>query len=89
MEIGIKKTVTVDAKVLIIHCQVSDKFCGAIYGAEGEVLKEFEDEYVPDFMPGDHFGDYIILRVDIDTGQILNWVKPSEERLMECINGEE
>ena len=29
--------------------------------------------YVPDFMPGQHFGDYVELIIDVDTGIILNW----------------
>jgi hypothetical protein len=37
--------------------------------------------YVPDFMPGDHFGDYVMLDIDIDTGKIVNWRKPSEAAL--------
>ena len=87
MQIRIIKTVDVDAKVLVVHCKVRDEFCGAICGADGDVIKEFEDAYVPDFMPGDHFGDYIILKIDIDTGQILNWVRPSEAQLIDCIEG--
>ena len=86
MRIRIKKTVDVDATELIIHCRVRDEFCGAICDADGGVLHEFEDAYVPDFMPGDHCGDYLCLKIDIDTGQILNWVRPLEEQLIECIS---
>jgi len=37
--------------------------------------------YVPDFMPGEHFGDYIELEIELSTGRILNWKKPSKETL--------
>jgi hypothetical protein len=33
----------------------------------------FYSGYVPDWMPGQHFGDYVELEVDPETGQILNW----------------
>lgn len=39
--------------------------------------------YVPDWFPGNHNGDYIILNIDTDTGQILNWNKPTKKQLKE------
>ena len=33
--------------------------------------------YVPEWMPGEHFGDYVELDIDVETGKILNWDKPS------------
>lgn len=32
---------------------------------------------VPDFFPGEHYGDYLILNIDLETGQIKNWKKPA------------
>ena len=40
------------------------------------------DGYVPDFMPGDHFGDYIELAIDPETGKILNWDNPSDKKMI-------
>lgn len=37
--------------------------------------------YVPKFFPGEHFGDYVQLEIDVDTGQIMNWKKPTEKEL--------
>ena len=37
--------------------------------------------YVPEFFPEDHYGDYVELEIDIDTGQILNWKKPTQKEL--------
>jgi len=34
---------------------------------------------------GEHYGDYIILDIDIDSGQITNWVTPSAESIQEWI----
>jgi len=33
---------------------------------------------VPEMMPGEHCGDYVEIDIDIATGKILNWKKPSE-----------
>jgi hypothetical protein len=37
--------------------------------------------YVPDFFPEEHWGDYVMLDIDIDTGKILNWKVPTQEQL--------
>jgi len=39
--------------------------------------------YVPALMPGKHYGDYVMLDIDLDTGRILNWKKPSVETVEE------
>ena len=88
MEINQLKQVKVNAKTLRIHMKVRDQFEADLKDADGEVLKEYEG-YVPDFMPEQHYGDYLILDIDIDTGQITNWVKPSAEQIEEFINAEE
>lgn len=88
MEINQLKQVKVNAKTLRIHMKVRDQFEADLKDADGEVLKEYEG-YVPDFMPEQHYGDYLILDIDIDTGQITNWVKPSAAQIEEFINAEE
>ena len=75
MEINQLKQVRVDAKTIKIHLKVSDRFSYEIVDAQGAVLHQQEDGYVPDFMPGTHYGDYVILDIDIDTGAITNWKK--------------
>jgi len=37
--------------------------------------------YVPDFFPEQHWGDYVELKIDADTGQILNWKVPTKKDL--------
>lgn len=75
MEINQTKQVKVDAKTISLCTKVSDRFTYSILDAQGEVLHDQDDGYVPDFMPGDHYGDYIMLDIDIDTGHITNWKK--------------
>lgn len=82
MKINAIKTVQVDAKVLKLHLKVRDDFTATLEDAEGQTLTEY-DGYVPNFMPGEHYGDYVILDIDIDTGIILNWSVPSAEQI-EC-----
>lgn len=43
------------------------------------------DSYVPDWMPEEHYGDYIELDIDIETGQILNWKKPTQKQLKDSM----
>jgi len=89
MELEIKKPVKVQAKTISIYCKVCDNFTASIKDQDGETLFEQEDGYVWDIMPGDHYGDYLILDIDIDTGRINNWQKPDAADVMELINRED
>lgn len=88
MKIGIKKEVEVEASVLKIHMKVRDEFSAQLADQDGAIIKDYEG-YVPSFMPGDHYGDYLILDIDMDSGQILNWSKPKTEDVQKFVNGEE
>ena len=58
--------------------------CSDLFSATLQVDSGFVGEYngyVPDFFPGEHYGDYVQMKVDIDTGQILNWRKPTAKEL--------
>lgn len=66
------------ARILSVCGKTSDR-CITVLRVDGEVVKE-TDGYVPDIVPGS-FGDYIELDIDIDTGQIVNWKKPTEKEL--------
>ena len=42
------------------------------------------DGYVPAWFPNSnitHNGDYVELRIDVETGRILNWQKPTQNDL--------
>lgn len=88
MKLNVTKPVEVEAKTLKLHLKVRDDFTANLEDQDGEILKEYEG-YVPDFMPGEHYGDYVILDIDIDTGQIVNWQKPAPEQIQAFINGSE
>ncbi len=76
MEISATKVVKVNAKTLSIHMKCRDTFECSIRDQDGVALKEYEG-YVPGFMPGNHYGDCLLLDIDLDTGQITNWKTPS------------
>jgi hypothetical protein len=38
-------------------------------------------DYVPDYFPEDHYGDYVEFDIDVATGVILNWKKPTQSEL--------
>jgi hypothetical protein len=60
-----------------MNVKCSDMFWAEFTDASGKVIKEY-DGYVPNFMPGEHYGDYVELDIDLSTGRILNWKKPEE-----------
>jgi len=72
-------------KILKICVKCSDRFSAHIE-LKGKTLTH--DGYVPDFMPENHYGDYVELDIDVETGQIVNWVKPTDKQLKEQLNGE-
>lgn len=85
VKIRTKVEKVVEPKLLKVHLKVRDEFSATLVSADGETIKTQDDGYVPSFMPGNHYGDYVILDIDIDTGQITNWKRPSEGELLEWI----
>lgn len=65
-------------RILHICAKCSDMFSANL--SENGEIKTY-DGYVPNFFPEEHYGDYVELKIDIDTGMILNWKKPNEKDL--------
>ena len=89
MEINQIKQVKVNAKTLKIFVKCSDRFGYSIEDQDGTEIFSQDDGYVPDFMPGQHYGDYIILDIDIDTGMVTNWKKPTAQQIEDAMKEEE
>ena len=70
--------------VLSVVAKCSDMFSATLTDINGKVLKE-HDGYVPGFMPGEHYGDYVEIDIDMVSGEILNWKKPSQKAIKEFI----
>lgn len=86
MLVDVKKPIVVDIKRVSIMAKVSDTL-GVNLMSDTECYNY--DGYVPTWFPeeGGH-GDYLDFIIDIETGQILNWKKPSFEELSDFINEE-
>ena len=58
--------------------------CGDLFSAtlekDGQGIGEYSG-YVPGFFPEKHYGDCVILSIDIETGMIVNWKKPTQAQL--------
>lgn len=79
----------VDIKTVSVHVKVCDSGFYDLKDASGKVIATRNEDYVPSIFPGDHYGDYLILDIDIETGLITNWKKPSPEKLLQSFsNGE-
>jgi len=71
-------------KEIRISCKVSDMFYASLVDKSGNELGSY-DGYVPEIIPGG-YGDYVELNIDIETGKITNWKKPSIEEIKKTFN---
>jgi hypothetical protein len=62
---------------ICISAKCSD-LCSASLMNNEETVAE-HDGYVPALMPDEHCGDYVILDIDLETGTILNWKRPTRK----------
>jgi hypothetical protein len=67
--------------IIKICGKTSDLFSANLIGNDGLPKGEPYDGYVPEFMPGDHYGDYVMMDIDVATGHILNWKTPTSKQL--------
>ena len=80
MKVKTKVVKTVEIDHIEIMAKVSDRLSIRFYASDGTYLAGHEG-YVPSFLGKDT--DYLKLVINIDTGQILNWQKPSSSQLEE------
>ncbi len=70
------------AKTISISAKCSDCFSAVVLDKDNKTLFEYNG-YVPDFFPDEHWGDYVILDIELATGRILNWKAPTQKDLDE------
>jgi len=58
-----------------MKAKVGDRFGCSVLDGGGNNIGDYHG-YVPDFFPEKHFGDMVILMIDVKTGQIMNWKAP-------------
>ena len=69
-----------DVKIISVSAKCSD-MCSLQYKrADGTTYFE-HDGYVPHFLGPSGYGDYVQLDIERDTGQILNWKRPTDKDL--------
>jgi hypothetical protein len=73
----------VSIKTVSVVAKCSDLCCVALRDDQGSLLIE-HNGYVPSFFPEKHYGDYVQLEIEMDTGKILNW-KPTQEQVDETV----
>jgi len=69
-------------KTIHISAKCSDMF-DALLREDGKTALEYSG-YVPSWFPNpnaQHYGDYVVLEIDIENGRILNWKKPTQVEL--------
>lgn len=80
MKIPKKVVETVEVKYVRFRAKMRDEGTYILLDPEFKELKESEG-YVPLFFPygkdneENHYGDYVDLWIDLETGQIVNWKK--------------
>lgn len=68
------------ATTAFVSAKCSDLCSVTLYDKDGNEIVE-RNGYVPDWMPDDHYGDYVMLEIELATGKILNWKPPSDAAL--------
>lgn len=68
------------ATTVRIVAKCSDLCFATLMDSDGKAIAE-HNGYVPEFMPGEHYGDYVELDIELATGKVLNWKVPFEEDL--------
>jgi len=85
MEVEVNQPVKVKLKSISVHAKIRDAGSYILRDTNENIIKE-HDGYVPGFFPGEHYGDYLDLVIDIETGTILNWKKIHPETIQEFID---
>jgi len=89
IKMGLQKRVEVEAKTIRITAKCCDSFGASVHDQDGKQIGDDYDGQVPDFMPGNHHGDYVELTIDLESGKILNWQVPTAEDIEELVQGED
>lgn len=72
MTVTIKRPTEVEPAIMSVYLKVRDEFNFKLTDIHSQVIAQQEDGYVPGFFPGE-YGDYVDLKIDVRTGQIINW----------------
>lgn len=68
--------------ILTISAKCSD-LCSTSYTDKNGKVTE-SDSYVPSGIGIDEYGDYVVLEIDMKTGQIQNWKPVSDSKVIKA-----
>ena len=71
-----------------ISGKTSDMFSAIGFDKDNNMVGKEYTDYVPEFFP-EEGGDYVCLDIDVVTGHILNWKKPTQAQLKALFKGEQ
>ena len=71
-------------KTIFVTAKCSDLCNVQFFNEDGTKVGE-SNGYVPDFMPEEHWGDYVELEIEVATGKILNWKVPTQKELKDSM----
>lgn len=85
MELDVVVPQKLKVRSVQVYAKVSDSCSYQLRDEAGKKVAD-RDDYVPSFFPGDddggsHYGDYLILDIELDTGLVLNWRKPDPKEV--------
>jgi hypothetical protein len=83
IELDIVKPAKVKAKYVSLFCKVCDSGTYELLDENNDSLKLIDD-YVPLGIFPESGGDYLSLTIDLETGQIQDWKKPTAENIVEA-----
>ena len=73
----------VTVMILKVTAKCSDMFSASVID-QGKVIGAEYSGYVPGWFPNpqcNHYGDYVELDIEVETGKIVNWKKPSRAQI--------
>lgn len=85
MELNVVMPQKLNVKTICVLAKVRDAGSYVLKDIAGNEVA-CRDDYVPSFFPGEHYGDYLDLEIDLETGQILNWKKPDAGDVADAFN---
>ncbi len=84
METRMNKRVSAQTKTLNLYIKERGEFGAFLINQDGCGLAVYED-FLPDFIPLQPCSHYFMLAIDMNTGKITNWKKPTPEQIENCL----
>lgn len=84
VKLNVLRKIALEAKYVRVDVKVCDSGSYQLEDDGGEVIGTRDNDYVPNKVIPGEYGDYISLRIDLETGQITNWKVPTAKELRDA-----